>query len=199
MSGTAVSRAPQPERGAPVPEHSLHAVPAAGPFRGLARTAVRARLRGLRHGQLTLVEGRHAETFGMAQPGVAPIPVQVLDPGLYRALLLRGTLGAAEAFMDGAWTCADVPALIRLLFQDRAVLEGLDRSWSRWLKPLLRFGYWLQRNHRAGARRNIAAHYDLGNEFFALFLDPTLMYSCAFFEHADTPLEQASVAKLERV
>jgi cyclopropane-fatty-acyl-phospholipid synthase len=75
----------------------------------------------------------------------------------------------------------------------------MEGGWSRFSAPLRLAAHWLHRNTRAGSRRNIAAHYDLGNEFFRLFLDETMMYSCAIFEHAQMTLAEASVAKLEAV
>jgi cyclopropane-fatty-acyl-phospholipid synthase len=110
-----------------------------------------------------------------------------------------GSVGAGESFMAGDWTVDDLTALVRILLVNRGVLDGLDSGWSRLAEPARRVLHAAARNTRAGSRRNIAAHYDIGNDFFELFLDPTMMYSCAVFERDDMSLEQAQIAKLDRL
>jgi cyclopropane-fatty-acyl-phospholipid synthase len=88
---------------------------------------------------------------------------------------------------------------MRILLQNRGVLDGMEGGMARITAPVQKALHWTARNTHAGSRRNIAAHYDLGNEFFRLFLDPTLMYSSAVFERADMTLEEASLAKLDRI
>jgi cyclopropane-fatty-acyl-phospholipid synthase len=101
--------------------------------------------------------------------------------------------------MAGLWSADDLTTLIRILARDRRLNLELDRGWAR--IPLLvgRIGHWLRRNTPQGSRRNIADHYDLGNEFFATFLDPTMSYSCAVFDRPEASLEQASVLKNDLV
>ena len=93
----------------------------------------------------------------------------------------------------------DLTALMRILLQNRDVLDGMETGLARLAAPLQKALHWAARNTRSGSRRNIEAHYDLGNSFFKLFLDPTMMYSSAIFERADMTLEQASIAKLDRI
>ncbi|MGH8206198.1 MAG: class I SAM-dependent methyltransferase [Steroidobacteraceae bacterium] len=124
--------------------------------------------------------------------------VQVLDPAFYRVIAARGSVGAAEAYMDGYWRCDDLVALVRLLVRNRDLLDGMERGWARLGGRALRSWHALHRNSRSGSRRNIAAHYDLGNDFFALFLSPDLMYSSAIWSGADDTLAAASTRKLER-
>jgi cyclopropane-fatty-acyl-phospholipid synthase len=114
------------------------------------------------------------------------------------ALALRGALGGAEAYIDGWWSSADPVGIVRVLARNARALGGLEGG-SGWLRPWLRLAHWLRDNDRAGSRRNISAHYDLGNEFFASFLDDTLTYSSAIFEHPEATLEQAQRAKYERL
>jgi cyclopropane-fatty-acyl-phospholipid synthase len=166
-----------------------------------ARAAVFSRLRRAERGEIRLVEDLGdlaCERFGTAG---APLKatITVCDPAFYRSLALRGALGAAESYMDGDWRCDDLTSLIRIMALDREALQGLDRGASRLFKPMLRFLHELRSNNRRGSRRNIAAHYDLGNEFFSLFLDPTLTYSSGIFERHDMTMEEASVAKYDRV
>jgi cyclopropane-fatty-acyl-phospholipid synthase len=165
----------------------------------LARRLVLRVLRGTRGGELRLLEGGNRLTFG-ASDEARPLRavVQVQSPRMYRALL-RGSTGLAESYMDGDWDCADLVALVRLAALNVRWFDRLRKLLTPVLVPLQRWARWLRRNTVGRARRQIAAHYDLGNELFALFLDPTMMYSCAIFESPSATLEQASLAKLQRV
>ena len=164
----------------------------------LMRTQVRARLSGIRGALLSIEDVDGRVEFGEAG---APLRahLRVGDPGLYPALVLRGSVGAAESYVRGEWTVDDLVALVRILVRNRDLLDGLERGLARIGGALLRFGHRLRRNTRAGSRRNIAAHYDLGNEFFELFLSSDLMYSSALWQGSADTLEQASRRKLERI
>jgi cyclopropane-fatty-acyl-phospholipid synthase len=169
---------------------------AEGALSAFARRRVSAALRAIREGELVIDDESGGESFAGA-PGPRAI-VQVLDPRFWTALALRGALGGAEAYIEGWWRADDLVSVIRVLARNAAALGALDGGAS-WLLPWLRFAHRLRDNSRAGSRRNISAHYDLGNEFFATFLDPTLTYSSAIFERADDTLEQAQIAKYERL
>ena len=119
------------------------------------------------------------------------------DALLVLAVAFAGTVGAGEAYMQGHWHCDDLTGLVRLMVANRHLMNDVDSSWSRLSAPLLQAAHWLNRNHRAGSRRNIAAHYDLGNRFFELFLDDTMAYSCGIFRNADSSLREASIAKFD--
>ena len=163
-----------------------------------SRGAVHARLGSLERAALTLVEQGHAARFGDAASDLAAT-ARIHDPAVHAALLLRGSLGGAEAYLDGGWDADDLTAVVRVLARNRRLLGSLEGGLApRLARAALLPLHWLRRNSRGGSRRNIAAHYDLGNDFFALFLDPTLTYSCGLFETPETTLEQASVAKYER-
>lgn len=115
-----------------------------------------------------------------------------------RALVLGGDLGAAEAFLDGEWTTDDLPGLVRLFVANAALFDR-----ETWLTRVADAGnrllHALNRNTRAGSRRNIRAHYDLGNDLYRLFLDPSMTYSCALFETGNETLEEAQERKLRRI
>ena len=169
--------------------------PATG-LQALARRMVLARLAGLASGRLELREGGDRWQFG---DGTRPLRVTVHDPAFWPALAFGGSVGAGEAYMDGLWDCDDLTGLVRLLLRNRAVLDGLEQGLARLSAPLRAWLHRMNRNTRAGSRRNIAAHYDLGNDFYRLWLDETLMYSSAVFEHPGMSLAEASTAKLERI
>jgi cyclopropane-fatty-acyl-phospholipid synthase len=123
----------------------------------------------------------------------------VADPRFYSEVAFGGSIGGGEAFMHGYWQCDDLVALVRLLLRNRAVLDGMEGGAARFTAPLRKLFHWVNRNTHDGARRNIAAHYDLGNEFFALWLDETMMYSSAIFEQPELSLHEAQLARLDRI
>lgn len=172
---------------------------AAGALRAWLRRRLHGRLARLEHGEIELREAGAVRTFGGPDPELPRAVVEVRDPAVYGRLARSGTLGAAEGWMRGEWSSPDLTALFRVLLRNEAALGGLDRGLPRLRAPLDRLAAWLRRNTRRGARRNIEAHYDLGNDFFALFLDPTLTYSSGLFETPAASMEDASRAKYERI
>ena len=151
----------------------------------------------LRSGEVVICEGDREYRLGAAHG--PSFRLEVYDPAFYNALALGGSVGAGEAYTAGWWGCHDLPGLIALLVRDYQVIAGMDSGWGALLAPVRRWLHARQRNTLAGSRRNIAAHYDLGNDFFQLWLDPTLSYSSAIYERADMTLPAAAVAKLARV
>jgi cyclopropane-fatty-acyl-phospholipid synthase len=165
----------------------------------LARRIVLRMLRDIHGGQLEMLEGNKSLVFGELV-GERPLRavVRVRSDRFYRSLL-RGSVGLGESYMDGLWECDDLVALTRIAALNVGALDRLRRVFAPVLIPVQRWARWLVRNTPHRSRKRIAAHYDLGNELFSLFLDPTMMYSCAVFERADATLEEASLAKLEQV
>jgi cyclopropane-fatty-acyl-phospholipid synthase len=165
----------------------------------LARRLVLALFSRMHGGELTVLEGSERLPFGELLPE-RPLSTEltVRSPRFYRHLL-RGSLGLAESYVDGLWDCDDLVALTQIGALNVGALDRLRRVLSPVLVPLQRSAAWLSRNTPGRAREQIAAHYDLGNQLFAQFLDDTMMYSCAIFESPETTLEAASLAKLERV
>ena len=174
------------------------ALPRAGALDAFLRRRLLAQLAPLRDGQL-----RVRDAFGEVLLGNGHGPLQATvtidDPAFYRKVAAQGSVGAGESYIHGDWRCDDLVALVRLLVRNRDLLDGMERGPARAAGWLLRGWNRLRRNSREGSRRNIAAHYDLGNDFFALFLSPDLMYSSALYAQADEPLEVASTRKLDRI
>jgi cyclopropane-fatty-acyl-phospholipid synthase len=125
--------------------------------------------------------------------------VIIHDPSVYSVFVLQGTMGIAEAYMDGKWESDDLFSLFAFFARERHAVESLDGPLTKWARPLLRFGEVLATNTLNGSRKNIQAHYDLGNEMFELFLDPTMTYSSAYFLKENMSLKEASIAKLDRM
>ncbi len=167
-------------------------------FSRLARSLLFSQLRSIQRGRLRIVDAGAVESFGsIAQPDSLDVTIQVRDPRFYSDAVFGGTTGAGEAYIRGLWDCEDLTSLVRLMLLNRELMSDVDSGWSRLRAPLFKVTHWLNRNTAAGSRRNIAAHYDLGNQFFELFLDETMAYSCGIFESADASLLQASTAKFD--
>ena len=125
--------------------------------------------------------------------------IEVLDMSFYRQVALGGSIGAAESYMDQYWQANDLCRVIQIFVRNRDLLNSMESGLAILANQLLKVWHFSNRNSQQGSRRNIAAHYDLGNELFALFLDQHSMYSSATFYHPDLSLEDASTAKLERI
>lgn len=165
---------------------------------GLLKRGVLRQLDQLRHGQLTLIEKGERRVFG--QPGATlQAEICVEDPAFWPLVAGNGSIGAGEAYAHGYWSSPDLTAVIRLFVANLDVLDSLEGGLARLGRPLLQGLHWLNRNTRQGSRKNIAAHYDLGNALFEQLLDPTMMYSAALFRNADDSLEQAQLNKLQRI
>jgi cyclopropane-fatty-acyl-phospholipid synthase len=170
-----------------------------------------AQMAQLRQGRILLRDALGTEILGEPADTAVDleIRIEVDDPGFYRAVAANGSVGAGEAWMDADWRCSDLVALVRLLVRNRDLLDGMETGLARLGGIAMRAWHALRRNTRDGSRRNIAAHYDLGNDFFRLFLSPDLMYSSGIWageEQADLPqrqdadtLEAASTRKLDRI
>jgi len=157
------------------------------------------RLERIRSGRLELeIDGARLE-LGRDDGSGPPALVRVHDPRFWSAAVRRGSIGAGEAYAKGWWTSPDPTAVVRLFVRNESVLSGIDGGLARLSKPLWRVFHALRRNTEHGSRANIRAHYDLSNEFFALFLDETMTYSCGVFEHEHASLREASVAKIDRL
>jgi len=170
----------------------------AGRWDQLARRLVFAKLGEFSTGRIRLIEDGQVHEFGAADNTLAAT-VHVHDSRFYRAMALGGSLGAAEAYIDGLWTTDDLTAVCRIAVRNSDTRRDMESGWARLSRPFNRLFHSLHRNTHAGSRRNIAAHYDLGNDFFRLFLDETLMYSSAIFPHEDATLAEASTYKNDRI
>jgi cyclopropane-fatty-acyl-phospholipid synthase len=161
----------------------------------VARRVVMGVFATIAEGELTVVEGPRRSVFGSGAPRAV---VEVRSPEAWTRLL-RGSRGLAESYMDGLWETPDLPAVVRIAARNVHGLDELRRRLTPLREPFQRGRAVLRRNTPRRSRRDIAAHYDLGNDLFEVMLDPTMMYSCGVFERPGATLEEASVAKLEMV
>jgi cyclopropane-fatty-acyl-phospholipid synthase len=163
-----------------------------------AKRLILKSLATIEQGELTLIDGDERREFGR-QGSALTATVRVRHPDFYRRLVFGGTIAAGESYMDGLWSCSDLSALIRIMVLNQTAQQRLEGGLARLAVLLQRLGHRFNDNTRRGSRRNIAAHYDLGNDFYRLFLDPTMAYSCGIFERDDSTLEEASIAKFDRI
>lgn len=165
-----------------------------------SRTLVVNVLQKLQVGSLVIEEQGETSTFGdLGCNSGLHARLIIHDPSAYRHIALGGSIGAGEAFMQGLWESPDLVKLVQLMARNLTLLNGLDKS-RPWIGRLFsRLMHRLNRNSRQGSKRNISAHYDLGNDFFELFLDSSLMYSSAVYADKDWDLEQAAQHKLDLV
>ena len=167
-------------------------------FGGLARSAVLTQLRNLRQGRLRLICQDREWLFGDVGSALHA-EVEIFDEAAWGMVAANGSIGAGEAYIHGYWRTPDLAAVTRLFVANLEVLDALEGGLARLGRPVLRLLHWFNRNSRRGSRRNILAHYDLGNALFERLLDPTMMYSAAMFDSLEQSLEQGQLNKLERI
>ena len=167
----------------------------------LGRRLLLRRLASFVHGELRVVEpSGEQHVFGRrtAETDIG-CTLYIDHPQMFADAAFGGTVGAGEAYIRGLWRSDNLTNLVRLFVANREQMNAIDSGWSLVSRPLLRLFHWANRNSRDGSARNIAAHYDLGNELYELMLDETMAYSCAIFPRPGASLSVASTAKFEAV
>ncbi|MEZ6094297.1 MAG: cyclopropane-fatty-acyl-phospholipid synthase family protein [Pirellulaceae bacterium] len=147
---------------------------------------------------------QHESSMSAPDQLLKPIELHIRDPRFYSRMVMGGNLGAAESWMDGDWTCDRLPELIELLVSQPKLLDRYENGAAKLRQVAERIGHWLRRNTRCNSRTNISQHYDLGNTFFELFLDPTMNYSSAVFDELPQyppreSLHRAQLRKMKRL
>ncbi|MET2898586.1 cyclopropane-fatty-acyl-phospholipid synthase family protein [Vibrio rotiferianus] len=160
-------------------------------------------------GCLTVIESFKTETMERSERFSTPngdyngepvaATIEVKHPGFYSRLLQGGSIAAGEAYMDGWWDSPDLTALMKLMALNLRALDKLEEQGSWLTKLLYKFSHWSNRNSEENSRKNIHAHYDLGNNLYEAFLDTNMLYSSALYNHADDSLEQAQINKMDRL
>jgi cyclopropane-fatty-acyl-phospholipid synthase len=165
-----------------------------------ARRMVLSMLQNIRVGHLSVEENGRVYSFGQPREQTEIVAhIYVAHASVYRYVLANGTIGSGEAYMLKAWWSPDLVQVIRLMVLNMALIQRFDSGWSFVKNILNQINHRLRANNRSGSRRNIAAHYDLGNPFFELFLDSTMLYSSAIFPSTEATLEEASLYKLRHI
>jgi cyclopropane-fatty-acyl-phospholipid synthase len=176
--------------------------PSAGsPMRkfGFFESLLIGQLQKIKTGSLIMHHAGREHRFGSSDDQ-AFIEFEVDNPSFFRKACLGGSLGVADSYAAGDWQTNNLVGFFRLFLQNLEVMDNMEGGWAALLNKVARWGYLFgQKNTVKGSRRNIALHYDLGNDFYELMLDSTMTYSCGIFASADTTLEEASLAKYDRI
>ncbi len=162
------------------------------------KNGLKKKLSRLREGYLTIEDGDERFNFGDPQSNLRT-NVIIHSQEFYVFTGSGGALGIAEAYILGYWTADDVVMLMRIILKNRSILLSLDSGITKLLSPFNKLIHKSRQNTIKGSKENIFAHYDLSNDFYKLWLDPTMTYSCAFFSEPNTDLEDASIEKLDRI
>ncbi len=166
----------------------------------MARRSIFSLLSKIKHERITIVEGNHRYPFGeKSDTSSLQAEVTVFRSLFYSRILFGGSIGAAEAYMEGLWSANDLTVVMRIVALNRQAAANMEKGLARLMTPLYRLYHSARKNTKGGSRKNILAHYDLGNDFYSLFLDNTMTYSCGIFEHEQSTLAEASAAKYERI
>ena len=166
----------------------------------IAKKIVLATLAKLCYGHLTIND--NDETYSFGEPiNTAEVVahITVSHPSAYRQVMLNGTIGSGEAYMQGAWHSADLVQVIRVFVKNMDIVAGMDSRWNFALQIAANIAHKFKANSKDNAKNNIAAHYDLGNDFFKLFLDPTMLYSSAIYPSKTATLHDASLYKMQHI
>lgn len=164
-----------------------------------AKTFVLNMLERVNKGQITLEDGDQTLVFGETSDASITAHIKVLSPEFYLDLVKGGSIGCGESYMRHHWSSKDLLNLVRVMVLNLHVLNSVNQERSWLSRAATKFLHLRNTNNKEGSRRNIAAHYDLSNQFFETFLDPSMMYSAAIFPEETTPLFEASMIKLSHV
>lgn len=163
----------------------------------LSWKAASSLLKHLRNGSLTVNFQENTQTFGQPEGDGPHAEVTVHDGRVFREMLTGGEMAAAESFVDGDWDSPDLTKVVQVF---AANLNSTPDGRFQWLRTAgQNIAHWLNRNTVKGSRRNIQAHYDLGNDLFEGFLDHSMMYSSAIYPHENASLEEAQQYRLRRI
>mgnify|MGYP001172312043 CR=1 FL=1 len=174
--------------------------PSKSRFNSFARKVVISRLNELKEGQIKIIENNETMLFGyLTDDFPEAINLNVINQDFYSCIAFGGAIGASEAYMHEYWVCDDLVKILRILIRNRNVLQKVDTGLALLKVPIRKLLHSLNKNTRRGSRKNIAAHYDLSNEFYNLWLDSKMMYSCAYFDSHNTSLDDAATQKLDRI
>lgn len=166
-------------------------------FQSFARKRLLSTFGNLQQSHIAIQDQDETWALGVSNRNGLHGSIVVNHPQFYTRILTGGTIGAAEAFIDGHWDSEDLTTLIRIFVQNMPQMHGLEKTWARIKNGLHRLTHLKRRNTREGSRKNIGDHYDLGNDFYRLFLDPTMNYSSGIFPTSGSSMQQASIRKMD--
>ena len=165
----------------------------------LAKRIVLSKLECMNKGLLQIIDDSQIFQFGDPALSDLKATITVRDSSFYSSLAFGGSVGVGEAYVRGDWDCNDLTTLVRLFLINRDVVDDVDKGSSSINAIMNKCFHWFNKNTRTGSRRNISAHYDIGNDLFELMLDNTMMYSSAVYSDSEASLEEASINKMQKL
>lgn len=167
-------------------------------FHRMFRSLISKRCKSIRNGLLRVADSLGEMSFGDPDSELV-VSLEIHNPRFYRRVVTEGDLGVARSLIDGDLTCSDLTLLVKLFIRNLDLTDRLEQPGARLLRQFKRFGHWLRRNTIQRSRKNIEAHYDLGNEFYSLWLDSTMNYSSGIFTKTGESMQSASIEKMNRL
>ena len=162
------------------------------------KKGVMNKFKHLQYGSIKILEGDEVLSFG--DPGSNDkVTVTIHSNEFYVFLGSGGVTGVAEAYMAGYWTADNLVLLLQIVLKNKKILLSLDSGFAKLINPINKLIHWSKQNTLKGSKQNILAHYDLSNDFYKLWLDSTMTYSCGYFNNDSVSLEQASIEKIDRI
>ena len=162
------------------------------------KKGVMNKFKHLQYGSIKIIEGDETLSFGDSESD-DKVTVTIHSNEFYVFLGSGGINGVAEAYMAGYWTADNLVLLLQIVLKNKKILLSLDSGFAKLINPINKFIHWSKQNTLKGSKQNILAHYDLSNDFYKLWLDPTMTYSCGYFQDNSVSLEQASIEKIDRI
>ena len=162
------------------------------------KKGVMNKFKHLQYGSIKILEGDEILSFGDSESD-DKVTVTIHSNEFYVFLGSGGVTGVAEAYMAGYWTADNLVLLLQIVLKNKKILLSLDSGFAKLINPINKFIHWSKQNTLKGSKQNILAHYDLSNDFYKLWLDPTMTYSCGYFQDNSVSLEQASIEKIDRI
>ena len=162
------------------------------------KSGLQKKFKNLKTGHISVNDGDETFTFGDSNSD-EKVSVDIHSQEFYVMTGSGGALGIAEAYVAGYWSSDDVVKLFQIIIRNRDILLSLEKGFAKLVKPINKMIHRGRQNTLKGSKENILAHYDLSNDFYKLWLDPSMTYSCAFFNNDSVTLEEASIEKLDRI
>jgi len=169
-------------------------------FDHMAKNILLNQFKKIKDGEIILHDVNKTYYFGeRTERCNLSVEITVKDTRFYGDMCFGGSIGASEAYMSDYWTTSNLTNLIRIFISNKSVLDGLEGGLAKLTVPIQKTIHWLNRNTQLGSRKNIAAHYDIGNELFKIMLDETMMYSAAIFSGSAQSLYDAQINRLNQI
>ena len=154
-----------------------------------------SQIKNIKYGSITIVDGSTTKVFGRDNKFSCTILIK--NPCFYVDIITGGSIGAAESYIQNAWETDNLTNVIRVIAANNEIADNIEGAFNILFRPIFMLIHYLKQNNKKNSLENIAKHYDLSNDFFSLFLDPTMMYSSAIYSDKNKNLDSASLNKLE--